>query len=61
MAPIRALRHHEIPAVFILLILSALLIRGTQELAVVNSIIVVTKVAIVPHGDFYWLEIHASR
>ena len=37
----------NIPAVFILLILSALLIRGTQESAVVNSIIVVTKVAIV--------------
>ncbi|HEY4676388.1 MAG TPA: amino acid permease [Candidatus Angelobacter sp.] len=37
----------NLPAVFILLILSALLIRGTQESAVVNSIIVVTKVAIV--------------
>ena len=37
----------NIPAVFILLILSALLIRGTQESAVVNSIIVITKVAIV--------------
>ncbi len=37
----------NIPAVFILLILSALLIRGMQESAFVNSIIVVTKVAIV--------------
>ncbi len=37
----------NIPAVFILLILSALLVRGTQESAFVNSIIVVTKVAIV--------------
>jgi APA family basic amino acid/polyamine antiporter len=37
----------NIPAVFILLILSALLIRGMQESATVNSIIVVTKVSIV--------------
>ncbi|HXB19944.1 MAG TPA: amino acid permease [Candidatus Solibacter sp.] len=37
----------NIPAVAILLILSALLVLGTQESAVVNSIIVVTKVAIV--------------
>ena len=37
----------NIPAVVILLILSALLIRGMQESATVNSIIVVTKVAIV--------------
>jgi basic amino acid/polyamine antiporter, APA family len=37
----------NIPAVIILAILSALLIRGTQESAFVNSIIVVTKVAIV--------------
>ncbi len=37
----------NIPAVFILLVLSALLIRGMQESATVNSIIVVTKVAIV--------------
>ena len=37
----------NIPAVFILLMLSALLIRGTQESALVNSIIVITKVAIV--------------
>jgi APA family basic amino acid/polyamine antiporter len=37
----------NLPAIFILLILSALLIRGTQESAVVNSIIVITKVAIV--------------
>ena len=37
----------NLPAVGILLILSLLLIRGTQESAVVNSIIVVTKVAIV--------------
>jgi basic amino acid/polyamine antiporter, APA family len=42
--------HHgilNIPALFILLILSMLLIRGTQQSAVVNSIIVVIKVAIV--------------
>ncbi|HEX4604450.1 MAG TPA: amino acid permease [Candidatus Angelobacter sp.] len=37
----------NLPAVGILLILSLLLVRGTQESAVVNSIIVVTKVAIV--------------
>jgi APA family basic amino acid/polyamine antiporter len=37
----------NIPAIFILLVLSLLLIRGTQESAFVNSIIVVTKVAIV--------------
>ena len=37
----------NIPAVFILLVLTLLLIRGTQQSAVVNSIIVVTKVAIV--------------
>jgi len=37
----------NVPAVVILAILSALLIRGTQESAFVNSIIVVTKVAIV--------------
>jgi APA family basic amino acid/polyamine antiporter len=37
----------NVPAVAILLVLSALLLRGTQESAFVNSIIVVTKVAIV--------------
>jgi basic amino acid/polyamine antiporter, APA family len=37
----------NVPAVFILLILSMLLIRGTQESAWVNNLIVVTKVAIV--------------
>jgi basic amino acid/polyamine antiporter, APA family len=37
----------NIPAVAILLVLSALLIRGTQESAFVNSLIVITKVAIV--------------
>jgi APA family basic amino acid/polyamine antiporter len=37
----------NIPAIAILLILSALLIRGMQESATVNSIIVVTKVSIV--------------
>jgi basic amino acid/polyamine antiporter, APA family len=37
----------NIPAVGILLILSALLIRGTQESAFVNTVIVITKVAIV--------------
>jgi APA family basic amino acid/polyamine antiporter len=37
----------NLPAVGILLILSALLIRGTQESAFVNSLIVVTKVSIV--------------
>jgi APA family basic amino acid/polyamine antiporter len=35
------------PAIFILLLLTMLLIRGTQESAVVNSIIVVIKVSIV--------------
>ena len=37
----------NIPAVFILLLLSMLLIRGTKESAFVNSLIVVTKVTIV--------------
>ena len=37
----------NIPAVFILLLLTALLIRGTQESAMVNSVIVVIKVSIV--------------
>ena len=37
----------NIPAVAILLILSLLLIRGTQESAFVNSLIVITKVTIV--------------
>jgi APA family basic amino acid/polyamine antiporter len=37
----------NLPAIFILLLLSALLIRGMQESATVNSIIVVTKVSIV--------------
>src|SRR5476651_755386 len=37
----------NVPAVFILLVLSLLLIRGMQESAFVNSLIVVTKVAIV--------------
>ena len=37
----------NIPALFILLLLSLLLIKGTKESAFVNGIIVVTKVAIV--------------
>jgi APA family basic amino acid/polyamine antiporter len=37
----------NIPAVFILAVLSALLIRGTRESAFVNNIIVIIKVAIV--------------
>ena len=37
----------NIPAVFILILLSLLLIRGTRESAFVNGIIVITKVAIV--------------
>jgi APA family basic amino acid/polyamine antiporter len=37
----------NVPAVFILALLTALLIRGTQESAFVNSIIVVVKVSIV--------------
>jgi APA family basic amino acid/polyamine antiporter len=37
----------NVPAVVILALLSALLIRGTQESAFVNSLIVVTKVTIV--------------
>jgi basic amino acid/polyamine antiporter, APA family len=37
----------NVPALFILLLLSALLIRGTKESAVVNSIIVVIKMTIV--------------
>ena len=37
----------NIPAVFILLVLSLLLVRGTQESAWVNNLIVITKVTIV--------------
>src|SRR5262245_45276896 len=37
----------NLPAIFILLLLTALLIRGTQESAFVNAIIVVIKVSIV--------------
>ncbi len=37
----------NIPAVFILFLLSLLLIRGTRESAVVNNLIVITKVSIV--------------
>jgi APA family basic amino acid/polyamine antiporter len=37
----------NVPAIFILLILSALLVRGTQQSAWVNNLIVITKVAIV--------------
>ena len=37
----------NVPAVGILLVLSALLIRGTQQSAIVNSLIVITKVTIV--------------
>jgi basic amino acid/polyamine antiporter, APA family len=37
----------NVPALFILLLLSLLLIRGTRESAFVNGVIVVTKVAIV--------------
>jgi basic amino acid/polyamine antiporter, APA family len=42
--------HHGIlnaPSLFILLVLSLLLIKGTQESAIVNSIIVIVKVSIV--------------
>ena len=37
----------NIPALFIVLVLSLLLIRGMKESAFVNSLIVITKVAIV--------------
>src|SRR5436309_13507677 len=37
----------NIPAVFILLLLTALLIRGTKESAFVNGLIVIQKVSIV--------------
>jgi APA family basic amino acid/polyamine antiporter len=37
----------NLPAIFIILVLSLLLVRGTQESAWVNSVIVITKVAIV--------------
>ena len=37
----------NLPALFILLLLSLLLIKGTQESAMVNSVIVIVKVAIV--------------
>ena len=37
----------NLPALFIVSLLSLLLIRGTQESAFVNGIIVITKVAIV--------------
>ena len=37
----------NIPAIFILALLTALLIRGTRESALVNNVIVITKVSIV--------------
>src|ERR1700741_4535 len=37
----------NVPAIFILLLLSLLLVRGTQESAWVNNLIVITKVSIV--------------
>src|SRR5581483_8525576 len=37
----------NVPALFILLLLTALLIRGTRESAAVNSVIVILKVSIV--------------
>jgi APA family basic amino acid/polyamine antiporter len=37
----------NIPAVFILFVLSAVLVRGTQESALINSLIVIVKTAIV--------------
>src|SRR3954464_6283975 len=37
----------NIPALFIILVLTLLLIRGTKESAFINGVIVVTKVAIV--------------
>src|SRR6201982_2650132 len=37
----------NVPAVFILLLLSLLLIRGTRESALVNNLIVITKLSIV--------------
>src|SRR6185436_13663963 len=37
----------NVPAIFILLVLSLLLVRGTQESAWVNNLIVITKVSIV--------------
>ena len=37
----------NLPALFIVFVLTALLVKGTQESATVNSIIVVVKVAIV--------------
>lgn len=47
---VHGVSHHGIinlPALFILLLLSALLIKGTQESATVNTVIVIIKVAIV--------------
>ena len=47
---VNGVSHHciiNLPAVFILLLLSLLLIKGTQESATVNSIIVIVKVSIV--------------
>ncbi|HEX3384147.1 MAG TPA: amino acid permease [Mucilaginibacter sp.] len=49
-AIMNGVHHHGIinlPALVILLLLSALLIKGTQESAIVNAIIVILKVAIV--------------
>jgi APA family basic amino acid/polyamine antiporter len=49
-AIINGVHHHGIinlPALVILLLLSALLIKGTQESATVNAVIVILKVAIV--------------
>jgi basic amino acid/polyamine antiporter, APA family len=52
----------NIPAVGILLLLSALLVRGTRESAFVNSIIVVAKVAIVLMVIFFgWRFINPAN
>ena len=48
----------NIPAVFILLLLSALLIRGTRESAFVNNLIVITKVVDRAAGDRLRLGVH---
>ena len=48
----------NIPAVFILRLLSALLIRGTRESAFVNNLIVITKLSIVADGDRVRLGVH---
>ena len=51
----------NLPAIIIVIIVSAVLIKGIQESAFVNSIIVMLKVTCGPDIYFLGLEIHQPR